>query len=393
MVSGPRVWAAQVGIAARAARVALRGRGVRDGARALALFLGGAERRRGFPLPRRRVEVAGRQYFDPTVPGWPSPAFDRFVAGEMERIAPTCPGPPPLQLAIFAVTRRCPLACAHCSEWELRGGRDTLSLAEVVEVARDLAAQGVVSLELSGGEPMERLDAVEAVCRELGPTVDTWVLTSGHGLDASSSARLRACGAVGVAVSLDHWEPGPHDAFRGRKGTFAQAVEGARAAYAEGLVVALSFTATRETATADGLARLLRLGREVGAGFLRILEPRAVGRWAGQDVALAPGQVEGLLRLAREVNGEASDLPIVELPAHSQRTVGCFGAGDRYLFVDAEGRAHACPFCRGGAGSVLAGGMAGALARLRARGCHAFPGARVDGVREVPLGTESRAAG
>jgi MoaA/NifB/PqqE/SkfB family radical SAM enzyme len=183
---------------------------------------------------------------------------------------------------------------------------------------------------------------------------------------------------VGVAVSLDHWEAARHDAFRGRKGTFERAVEGARAAHAAGLVVALSFTATRETADPEGLARILRLGGEVGAGFVRILEPRAVGRWSGQDVALTPGQASGLLDFARRVNEEESGLPIVELPAFSQRTVGCFGAGDRYLFVDAEGYGHACPFCRGRAGPVLGGALPATLATLRARGCHAFPPARPD---------------
>jgi hypothetical protein len=55
--------------------------------------------------------------------------------------------------------------------------------------------------------------------------------------------------------------------------------------------------------------------------------------------------------------------------------VGCFGAGDRYLFVDAEGAVHACPFCRGAAGTARGGGLPDAVARLRARGCHAFPDA------------------
>ena len=83
-----------------------------------------------------------------------------------------------------------------------------------------------------------------------------------------------------------------------------------------------------------------------------------------------------LLNLARTVNGERSDLPIVELPALTQRTVGCFGAGDRYFLVDAEGFAHACPFRRDRVGSVLDGELATCLTRLRQRGCHVFPAAR-----------------
>ena len=52
--------------------------------------------------------------------------------------------------------------------------------------------------------------------------------------------------------------------------------------------------------------------------------------------------------------------------------------GDRHFFVDAEGHAHAGPFCRGRAGRVLGGALPETLARLRARGCQAFPRALPD---------------
>lgn len=374
MMWGPPVWAARGATALRAARLALQDRRPAAAAFAAGALAFAVERRRGFPLPARWVRVGGRAFLDPTIPGWPSMAFDRFLEGELERISPTRPGPPPLHMAILAVTRRCGLRCQHCSDWDLLGTEEALAVDEVVGIAEGLAGLGACHLELTGGEPMLRLDAVEAVARALGPRVDVWVLTSWVGLDPRSAVRLREAGVVGTLVSLDHWDPVRHDAFRGVKGTFARATEGARAAAAAGLVAGLSFTATRETA-ADDLDRLARLGGALGAGFLRILEPRAVGRWAGQDVSLRPEQVDLLLRFARATSAEASDLPLVELPALGQRTVGCFGAGDRYLFVDAEGAVHACPFCRGAAGSALGGGLPDAVGRLRARGCHAFPDA------------------
>ncbi len=374
MVWGPPVWAARGATALRAARLALRDRRPAAAVLAARELAFAVEQRRGFPLPARWVRVGGRAFLDPTIPGSPSPAFDRFLEGELERISPTGSGRPPLHLAILAVTRRCPLRCQHCSDWDLLGAEEALPVGEIVGIAQALSGLGVCHLELTGGEPMLRLDAVEAVARSLGPRVDVWVLTSGVGLDTRSAARLREAGVVGAMVSLDHWDPARHDAFRGVKGTFARATEGARAAAAAGLVVALSLTATRGI-HADDLARLVRLGRDLGVGFLRILEPRAVGRWAGQDVTLRPQEVDLLMRFARTTNSRASDLPIVELPALTQRTVGCFGAGDRYLFVDAEGAVHACPFCRAPAGSALGGGLPDAVARLRARGCHAFPDA------------------
>lgn len=390
MVSGPAVWAARAGTCLRAARLAFRDRPPAAAAAAVRQLVAAVASRRGFPLPRRRVRAGGRIFLDPTVPGWPSPALDRFLEGELERISPTRPGPPPLHLAILAVTRRCNLRCQHCSDWDLLRAEEALPVGEIVGIAEALCGLGACHLELTGGEPMLRLDAVEAVARALGPRVDVWVLTTGVGLAPRSAVRLREAGVVGTLISLDHWDPARHDAFRGVKGTFERAVGGARAAAQAGLVVGLSFTATREIRV-DDLDRIARLARDLGAGFLRILEPRAVGRWAGQDVHLRPEQAELLLRYAQASNAEASDLPIVDLPALGQRTVGCFGAADRYLFVDATGAVHACPFCRGEAGSARNGGLADAVAGLRARGCHAFPGASV--VRIGRAGTADPAAG
>lgn len=382
-MTGVRIWPARLGTWARAGRLAFRRYPPRRAAAVLHALLAQVARRRGFPLPRKRVRAGGRTYFDLTVPGWPSRALDRFLEGELERIALAGSGSPPLQMAVFAVTRRCPLRCQHCSEWDLLGAEESLALGQVVEIARSLAARGAVHLELSGGEPMARLDAVEAVCRALGREVDAWVLTSGTGLDIRTARRLREAGAIGAVVSLDHWDPARHDAFRGAAGCFERAVEGARAAGSEGLAVALSLTATRAFTSADDLSRYTRLARDLGAGFIRILEPRAVGRWTGRDVTLGAAQLELLERFARTENAVPSDLPIVDFPPVGQRAVGCWGAGDRYLFVDAEGFAHACPFCRGRAGTCLDGGLPSAVARLRQRGCHAFacatPGPRGSG--------------
>jgi hypothetical protein len=49
--------------------------------------------------------------------------------------------------------------------------------------------------------------------------------------------------------------------------------------------------------------------------------------------------------------------------------VGCFGAGNRLVYVDACAEVHACPFCRGSVGNALTGDLASMVTALRARGC------------------------
>jgi hypothetical protein len=93
--------------------------------------------------------------------------------------------------------------------------------------------------------------------------------------------------------------------------------------------------------------------------------------------------VAGLEAWALAMLHDRPTMPLVAYHGLSQRRVGCWGAGDRYAYVDPLGRLHACPFCRGAAGSAL-DDLAGALARLGARRCHQFHPASPPPVRLGP---------
>lgn len=343
----------------------------RVGLEALRLLARARQAAAGGLPPRKYVLVGGRAFFSLRAPGCPSPAFDRYAALELNRVMPFRPDRG-LQTAILAITKRCGLGCAHCSEWDTLRQPDTLSVGDLLEIVARLRAAGAPQILISGGEPLLRVDAVEAICRSARDACDLWVLTSGAPLTAEVARRLRAAGVTGVVVSLDHWDPAEHDAFRGIPGTFGRTVIGTRHAAAAGLVVALSLTATRGFVSADNLERYAALAQRLGAGFIQVLEPRDVGRWAGADVALTDEQVALLEAFDHSMNQERPEMPLVDYPGLGQRRDGCWGAGDRYLFVDADGGVHACPFCRGAVGSCLVESLGELRGRLRARGCHAY---------------------
>ena len=217
-----------------------------------------------------------------------------------------------------------------------------------------------------------------ALVRGAAPGTDFWVLTSGAPLTEGAARRLAAAGVTGVAVSLDHWDPARHDAFRGARGTFDRAVRGMAFARDAGLVVAADFTATRATANLPDLLRVVAVARDHGASFFRVIEPRAAGRWASADVALGREHLDALRGLARAANARwPGGAPIFDDVGGTQRRLGCFGAGQHYLFIDAAGDVHACPFCRAAAGNCLREGLDAIVPRLQARGCEAFPAARL----------------
>jgi len=373
MVAGPRKAIVKALLWSRVVWLALRcHRSPRRAAQALqALLAERARHRLGVTLKYARA--GGRYFWDFYSPGWPSPAFDRFVERELDRLLPQHGAPHGLQTAIVAVTKRCPLRCEHCCEWQALNQQETLSREDLLQIVAQLAERGVAQILLSGGEPLQRFDDVVAIVAAAAGETDFWLLSSGHGLTAERAAQLRSAGLTGIALSLDHHDPESHDRFRRFPGAFAGVERAAASARGAGLLVALSLCPTRAFVSEENLAAYARVARQLGAAFVQILEPQAVGHYAGQDVALSAAQRRLLEEFCIRLNFDPArrELPAVAYAGFSRRRTGCHGAGERYLYVDTDGALLPCPFCREPAGSVLAEGLDAPLAALRARGCPA----------------------
>jgi MoaA/NifB/PqqE/SkfB family radical SAM enzyme len=323
---------------------------------------------RGITLKYARA--GGRYFWDLYSPGWPSPAFDRFVEGELDRWSALRDKPPVLRTAIVGITKRCPLRCEHCCEWEELNRRERLSLADLREIVAALQRQGVTQVLLSGGEPLQRFKDVLDLIQQGDRGTDFWLLSSGVGLTVERARQLRQAGLTGVALSLDHHDPTRHDAFRGFPGAFAAVEAGAHAARGCGLVVALSLCPTREFVSKENLERYLGVAERLGAAFVQLLEPRAVGHYAGLDVELSAEQLQLLedFSLRATFDPAYRSSPLVAYASFTQRR-RCLGAGKRYLYVDTDGQVHPCPFCRRPAGTALGGGLETTLECLRETGC------------------------
>lgn len=316
---------------------------------------------------------SGRYFWDLYAPGWPSAAFDRYVERELDRLVPVLGRPPALQTAIVAITRRCALRCEHCCEWNVLNHREALSGDALQEIARGVQRRGVAQLFLSGGEPLLRFDDLLSLTAAVQAETDVWVLSSGRGLTADKAARLHGAGVTGVMLSLDHWDGSAHDRFRGLPGSFEAVGHAAANARGAGLLIALSLCATRAFVSSDDLHRYARTARSIGASFIQILEPKAVGHYAGRDVALGPAQQRELERFTEHMNLDpaASDFPAVSYLDWFARAHGCLGAGDRYIYIDTEGALHACPFCRAPGVNLLEEDIDEAIATLQVAGCPA----------------------
>jgi MoaA/NifB/PqqE/SkfB family radical SAM enzyme len=350
---------------------------------------------RALGRPSRGVKVAGRHFSGLFSPGWPSLAFQRYADRRIRQAgaAPDAPGLPPL--VYLAITRACPLRCQHCFERHSRGRPDTVSEEQLVALLRSLQQRGVSQVVLSGGEPLSRFPVLLRLLLGASAGTDFWVFTSGFGLTAERARLLARAGLTGVVISLDHWAPARHDAFRGRRGSYHWARLAARHARDAGLVVALSLCARSEIISREDLGCYARVARRMGAAVIQLLEPRARGAYAGRQVALSAGEQRDLEAFATEMNSRRAprDMPVVEYPSWIVRRLGCQGAALDYLYVDTDGRLHPCPFSTTRTTSVMDGDLDRALAELRRQGCGLCADVGSPSRRPARCPTSARATG
>ena len=320
----------------------------------------------------KAVRSGGKYYWSVNIPGWPSETFDHFVRNEFLRI--NSPELSHLQTIIFAITNVCPLNCIHCYEADNLSSENKLSLNELKLIMKKIDENGIRHVQFSGGEPLSRIEDMIELMRFSGGKSDFWINTSGFGLTAEKARIMKQNGMTGAIISLDDWDESRHNAFRRNNKSFFWVQEAVRNCKNAGLVVCLSVCATKEFVSEENLIVLHLLAKNMGAGFLRIFEPRKAGRFAEKDVLLSADQISIIHKFVFSRNTDLvyKDYPIIQFPGHYQRKSGCMGAGNRYLYIDANGDFHNCPFCRNPLGNVLNKSIEEGIANARASGCHEF---------------------
>jgi radical SAM protein with 4Fe4S-binding SPASM domain len=110
---------------------------------------------------------------------------------------------PPPRRAIWEITRRCNLRCAHCLVDAGPGTPDELTTEEGLALVDAFAALGVRQLTLTGGEPLLRRDWPELAARADAHGLRVVLSTNGHALKGANLQRALASHVAEVALSLD----------------------------------------------------------------------------------------------------------------------------------------------------------------------------------------------
>jgi len=261
----------------------------------------------------KMVKVGNRYYWNIDFPGFPSVNLKSRVRNEFIRINTESNSRGNLQTVIWGITSRCSLNCQHCYDWNNISENDKLTLPELIEILSKLKKDGVRHIQLSGGEPINRFDDLISIIELEARSIDFWLLTSGFGLSLEKAARLKNAGLVGINISLDHWDKDKHNTFRGNSKSFEWVVQAIENCQKVGLFVSLSLCATKEFVTKENLIKYACLARNNNVNIIRILEPRSVGRYSGEDVLISNQQVEILEDFVEDMNSNPEYLyyPII----------------------------------------------------------------------------------
>jgi MoaA/NifB/PqqE/SkfB family radical SAM enzyme len=295
---------------------------------------------------KKIYKVDGKYYFNQYTPGWPGKLYDRVIKRELKRHVDVIPGDGKLAFVFLAITRKCPMRCEHCFEWDNLNQKESFTKDDLFKVVDLYQRQGVMQFHFSGGEPMARFKDLLPLINFASQKSECWVLTSGFNFTSLNARLLKQVGCTGVVVSLDHYIPELHDMFRGSVNAFEGAVNAIKAAKQAGLVTSLSVCSTKDFLDGGHLIPYMCFAKDLGVHFVQVLEPRSVGHYEGQNVLLEEKHIALLEHVFTELNHSPGykDYPTMMYHGFHQRRVGCF-SGSRSVYVDSAGDVHACPFC------------------------------------------------
>jgi len=251
-----------------------------------------------------------------------------------------------LSFVFLAITRKCPMRCEHCFEWDNLNQKEVFTKDLLFKTIDLFQKEGVLQIHFSGGEPMVRFKDLVQLINYASKKSECWVITSGFNFTKENAQLLKQAGCMGVVVSIDHYLPELHNLFRGNNHSFESAVNAVQEAKQAGMVVSISVCATKSFIEGGHLRPYMNFANGLGVHFVQVLEPKNVGHYHDKDVLLASWHIQELDTIFKLVNHLPAyrHYPTMLYHGYHQRRVGCF-SGSRSVYVDSVGDVHACPFC------------------------------------------------
>lgn len=180
-------------------------------------------------------------------------------------------------------TKYCNLSCRHC--WLSPPRKDALdadtseiSSEEILAVIKQAENLGLKYVKFTGGEPLLRkdLDNIFKYCFER--EIDTDIETNGTLVTPRVAEMLVKYGIRHVSISLDSADENEHDAFRGKRGAFREAISGIKNLIEAGFTPQIIISLHR--GNIDGFPDFIELMKSLGICDIKINTITPIGKGA-----------------------------------------------------------------------------------------------------------------
>ena len=248
---------------------------------------------------------------------------------------------PPFLIA--SITSACNLHCAGCYARELHTcsdeAVDQLTAAEWERIFREAKELGVGFILLAGGEPLIRLDVLEAASKY--PEILFPVFTNGTLLYGDTLSLFDRCRNLIPVLSIEGGAART-DERRG-EGVHSQLRLAMERLKGKHIAFGASITVTRENL--DEVTSNAFLDDLSGAGCKAVVFVEFVP--TDESLRhLAPGDAERAALASRlaELREAGSELLLVSFPGDELASGGCLAAGRGFFHINPRGGAEPCPF-------------------------------------------------
>lgn len=152
------------------------------------------------------VKLNNKYYSTPTVPGFPSKAFDySFQNGGLNFNSAGTLLKKQIDSLFLAITDKCVLNCRHCYEKQNINKETKVELEYWKSVINLFQEKGTSIIILTGGEPLYDFNRTLELLRYGNKNLSDFHLhTSGMTITKDKAKDLKAAGLAAAAVGLDH---------------------------------------------------------------------------------------------------------------------------------------------------------------------------------------------
>ncbi len=255
---------------------------------------------------------------------------------------------------VWEICDVCNFKCPHCRAY-LEKHSDNSFLENLI--IRNIIDFGILSVNLSGGEPLlnPRINCIVKTLNDSG--VDVGISTNGWFFKEKAEGLVKS-GISFVQISLDG-PKGIHDKFRGVEGAFEHAVDSMKYAKELGLFVQMNVTLTAYNLFET--ERMVELAKKIGADkvFFRRVVPAGLAN-TNNDVFPAKKDYLFVVKKLVEMQNSNSDSiyiaiddPIVSAIREDSESALCCSAGITSLGINSNGDVFPCIFLRKKIGNIL----------------------------------------